>query len=90
MKTKNKMILELLEAIDVYEKIIEELTRDKQEVTRYFERCRETLANLYTKLTGENAVPDQCIGEWHDWLIQELNKWNCENKTGKCKNYVIG
>ncbi len=40
-----------------------------------FDDCRSALARVYETLTGNDAIPPESFkGEWHEWLIAELDK----------------
>lgn len=45
------------------------------ELVNKFDNCRAALAYVYMKLTGnEPTPPDDYEGDWHEWLIQEVEK----------------
>ena len=47
--------------------------KDYERVVEKFDKCRAALALQYKRLTGkEPTPPDEYEGEWHEWLIAEL------------------
>ena len=48
---------------------------DYERVVGKFDDCRGTLAYLYESMTGNDPIPpEEYKGEWHAWLIDEVNK----------------